>query len=292
MVKNMLDSDIKNLTDKTIDEALDNYSKTYTSIEHDSKSLLGLIDTLQYLKEDHKLQSTPVDIFKTISHEEFKMIVKEIFTKENRYLKIHRDYYFFPYDLRAFRGILFVLFLVLFFNLHHIDRSKCLQRKIIFSRKISNPVLAFVYIVIVLFISMILWEWVKHLFLKYIMGDAYILQTIDVPYSYLLTLLNVSMMTIIFILLNRYIFKYYSKIQATQDALCIVGTQIKSIPKQEILEFKKQTWSVKKSFEIFGLSMLFWRPLLRINLKNGQVYYLRSNNAKHLKEDLEDWLKS
>jgi hypothetical protein len=32
---------------------------------------------------------------------------------------------------------------------------------------------------------------------------------------------------------------------------------------------------------------MFWKSVVKIELKNGQVFYLRAKNAQHLKEDLE-----
>jgi hypothetical protein len=35
----------------------------------------------------------------------------------------------------------------------------------------------------------------------------------------------------------------------------------------------------------------FYKPVVKLTLKDGSVFYLRSANAEHLKEDLERWLR-
>lgn len=293
-VKSTIRDDVENLSDENIDKALKAYSKTYTSVEHDSDSLVGLINTVKYLREDHKLEKTPVDIFKTITHDDFRQVVKDTFTKNNSYSVIYRDYYFFPYDVSVISTLMFVLFLVLYFNLHHIDRMKnnlkCTHRSIVISRRLSNRFLGFLYAVFIWLISTLIWGWIKHLFSKYIVGDAHYLYTIDVPYSYFWTLSDMIITIVIFVIFSRYVFKYWAKLEVTSDALCIVGHRVKSISKKEIESIKVEPWNIVKSIKSYGTSILFWRPVLQISLKNGQVIYLRSRNAKHLAEDLKKCL--
>jgi hypothetical protein len=69
-----------------------------------------------------------------------------------------------------------------------------------------------------------------------------------------------------------------------------VGNKIQNIHKKNIRNMEIATWSIGKFKNIFGYSMLFWKPLLKIQTDQNQLYYLRTGNAKHLEEDLQKWL--
>lgn len=295
-VKSTIKNDVENISDDNIDKALKTYSKTYTSVEHDNNSLMELVETVQYLREDHKLEKTPVDIFKTITHKDFRQVVKNTFTKNNSYSVIDRDYHFFPHDVSVISILMFVLFLLLYFNLHHIDRVvnnlTSTHRDIIISRRLSNRFLGFLYFVFIFLVASLIWGWLEHLFLKYIVGDVHYLYTIDVPYSYLWTLLDILITIIAFVIFSRYVFKYWAKLEVTSNTLYIVGHRVKTIAKEEIVGIKVEPWNIVKTIKSYGISILFWKPVLKISLKNGQVIYLRSKNARYLEEDLEKWLQA
>ena len=289
----MIKDDMKNISNETINEALKTYSKYYTSVEHDAKSLMVLIDTAQYIRENHNIKKTSVEVFNEITHEDFRKVIKETFTKENSYRIIYREYYYFPYDtlVMLISGIIFLL--ALYFNLGYIDRKqkklKFAYRQVVIQRRLSNPFLGFFYIIGIFFISMYFWEWAKYLFFKYVMGKAFFEYTFDVPYSYIWGVAEIIISTTILLLFCRYMFSYWAKLEATPDVLCLVGHRVKAIAKKDILEIEVEPWNIIKSFKCFGISILFWKPLLKIVLKNGKVYYLRSKNAKHLEEDLKKW---
>jgi len=234
------------------------------------------------------------EFFKSITYEDFRQVIKDTFTQKNTYSLIYRDYYFFPYDVAVISTLMFVLFLVLYFNLHHIDRMKnnlkCTHRSIVISRRLSNRFLGFLYAVFIWLMSTLIWEWIKYLLSKYIAGDAHYLYTIDVPYSYFWTLSDMIITIVAFVILSRYVLKYWAKLEVTSDALCIVGHRVKSISKKEIESIKVEPWNIVKSIKSYGMSILFWKPVLQISLKNGQLIYLRSRNAKHLAEDLKKCL--
>ena len=294
-VKSTLKNDMENISDENIDKALKSYSKIYTSVEHDNNSLMELVETVEYLRTDHKSDKTPVEFFKSITHEDFRQVIKDTFTQNNTYSLIYRDYYFFPYDVSVISTLMFVLFLVLYFNLHHIDRMKhniqCTHRSVTLSRRLSNRFLGFLYFVFIFLVASLIWGWLEYLFLKFIIGDAHYLHTIDVPYSYFWTLFDMLMIIFSFVIFSRYVFKYWAKLEVTEDTLCIVGHGVKTIAKEEIVGVKAEPWTIVKSIKSYGMSILFWKPLLQISLNDGQVIYLRNKNAKHLEEDLEKWLQ-
>ena len=293
MVKQMISEDIKHITDVTIDKALKAYSKTYTSVEHDNASLMDLITQMQYLIEKLKIDKTPVEIFQTITHEDFRKVLKETFRDENAYVAVHRDYYFFPYDTVVISLLGMIILFLLYFNLYYLDIRNnavhCVSREVLLSRRVSNRFLGFLYFMFIFLFASLMWAWIQYLFFTYVMGDINFKYTIDVPYSYLLTAGDMIMSIVIFLLLCRYIFRYWAKLEVTADALCLVGHRMKSIPKEDITDIQVVRWSIVKSFKSIGISILFWKPLVQLSLKDGSIYYIRSSNAIFLEKHLQQW---
>ena len=75
-----------------------------------------------------------------------------------------------------------------------------------------------------------------------------------------------------------------------ENEIYLVGNKIQVIHKENIQSLDIEKWSIGKFKNILGYSMLFWKPLLKIQTYQNQLYYLRTGNAKHLEEDLQKWL--
>jgi len=290
-VRDAIKGDLKNLSNETIDDALREYKKYYTSVEHDSNTLMGLIDTTQYLQEEFASSKSSYQFFDSINHTNFREALNQTFVDKHLYSVIYRDYYLFPYDVVLLGLLSFVMMIVLYFKLYPLDKigqkSNCAYRNIIMSRRISNRFLGFFYIFAIYFVSSFLWEWIKYLFLTYLIGNSTYLQSIDVPYSYIWTISDMILGILVFLLLCRYLFPYFARLVVTQDGIYLIGHRVKSIPKAEIADIQTIHWNFSKSLKSFGISILFWRPLLKITLNNDKEIYIRSAHAEHLKEDLE-----
>jgi predicted Zn-dependent peptidase len=293
-VRKAINDDLASLSDEMIDEALREYKKHYTSIEHDSAALMGLIGATQYLKEKFNTLESPYQFFKRINHENFRTILRNAFVDEQHYSAIYREYYFFPYDAALLGMLSFIVLLVMYFKLYQFDKKgqkiACSYRTIIMSRRISNRFIAFIYVVAIYYVSLSLWAWLKYILLTYVVGDNSYLFGIDVPYSYFWTALDIVLGIVLFLLLCRYLWPYYAKLVVTKEGICLIGHRIKTIPKDDIAEIQIAPWQLATLFNSFGFSMLFWKPLLKIMLKNGETIYIRNRFADHLKEDLETHL--
>ncbi|RLA60751.1 MAG: hypothetical protein DRQ78_09265 [Epsilonproteobacteria bacterium] len=293
-VRKNIEKDKKHLSHKVIAEALKEYRKTYTAIEYDSGSLMELIENKKYLQEKYDSKQSAYEIFNTITDEEFRITVQEAFVDENTYSIIYRDYYFFPHDISIFSFFMFVILVFLYFKLYHIDRIQknilCTQRNTIISRRISNRFLGFIYIIGIFIVSAYVWGWVKYLFFTYILGDSFYVYAIDIPYSYLWTFFDYVMSIVVFLLLCKYIFPYFSRIEISKEHMCVIGHSIIVLDKENIESLSVVKWNIKKSIKGYGLSLLFWKPLVCVTMKDGKKYYMRSRNAQHLKEDLEQYL--
>ncbi len=290
-VRDAINNDLKNLSNETIDDALREYKKYYTSVEHDSNTLMDLIDTTQYLQEEFASSKSSYQFFDSINHANFREALNQTFVDKHLYAVIYRDYYLFPYDVVLLSLLSFVIMITLYFRLYHLDKigqkSNCAYRNIIMSRRISNRFLGFIYIFAIYFISSFFWEWIKYLFLTYFIGNSTYLQNLDVPYSYIWTISDMILGILVFLLLCRYLFPYFARLVVTQDGIYLIGHRVKTIPKADIKDIQTTSWNLTNSFKSFGISMLFWKSLIKITLNDGKEVYIRSSHAEHLKEDLE-----
>lgn len=293
-VRKALKEDLNELSDETIDNALREYKKRYTAKEHDSDTLMSLIGTAQYLNEEFNSTNTSYQLFDSIDHNSFRATLKETFIDEHAYSSIFRSYYFFPYDVSLLGILFFIILLVSYFKLYSFDnwhqKMTCRYRNITMTRRISNRFIGFVYIVIIYYISAVAWEWLKYLFFNYLVGDINYIASIDVPYSYLWTASDMIVSLLFFLLFCRYLFPYFGRLVVTLEGICLIGHRVKTILKEEIADIQITPWQLSNAFNSFGLSILFWKPLLKITLKDGEAIYIRNKNAKHLKEDLEKHL--
>lgn len=293
-IQKMIKADKLSISDKEISKALKSYHSTYyTAIEHDSDTLMGLLSTSEHLRTKHDINnSTHYQLFASITIEEFRKVVNKNLVHRNSYMYINRDYYFFPHDTVVIELLGTLLFILLYFNIlrtFHFKRyGKFIKREIRFSRRVSNRFMSFLVFVWLLFLSTLLWEWSKYLFSFLILGDPYYLYTIDVPYSYLVTLLDMVFSIGYFILLYRW-YNYQISLEVFDNHLYIMGSQYRHIKKSDILSFEITKRKEARYKYIIGTNFFFWRPLLKMQCKEGKVYYFRTNNAQHLLEDLSQW---
>ena len=295
-VKTTIENDMKHLSDTIIQEAIDQYGKeVYASIEHDSHSLMDTVLTSRYMRKEHNItKQTSYEVFSSITPEEYRAVLAETFIPNNYYSYITRDYYFFPLEMYAISILAFIFLFIIYFWLYRIDlkgfRMMYTQRDIVMQRRVTNRFVGFLIFVFIFILSSIVWEWGKYLISKYLMGDPFYLTTIDVPYSYIFTALDPVFYLFVFILLYRYLFSYYARLDVVENAMYAIGSKVKVFPKEEIESVEVAPWSVKNCRKIIGSMVRFWKPLVRINMKDGSIYYIRASQAEHLKEDIGKWI--
>ncbi len=292
-VHQMLQNDIKNIDTKTIQKALQAYEKDYyTAIEHDNESLMGLIETVQYLHDDYNItKQSSYEIFTSITPEEFKQTIKDVYTPKNSYGITYRDYYFFPMEMGVLS--LLTLALLIFFYIRHtrslLKKQNLLytQRDIILQRRVSSRFIGFLILIFTSIFASLLSEWIRYLFSKWVLGDPYYVMSIDVPYSYIATVLNPALYLVLFFILYRYLWRYYARIDVIDKGIVAIGNKIQFIEKDNIESLKVVPWKERIYKYTIGTAIRFWHPLVKVTLKNGESYYLRATDAEHLKEDLE-----
>ncbi|SFV60778.1 FIG007959: peptidase, M16 family [hydrothermal vent metagenome] len=290
-------NDIKDLNDSTIDDALKSYEeKYYKSIEHDSASLVSLVDMAQYLREDHNItDKSSYDLFKSITHQEIRDTIAKVFKPENRYTLIYRDYYLFPMEMLVISLLSMILFFYIYIRVYRIGlkNQKILytHRDVVMYRRVSNRLFGFWILLITAIISNIVWEWIKYIISDTIMDDPNYLTTLDVPYSYIATILDPIGYLILFVIIYYNFWRYYARIDITKEHIIAIGNRVIIIPKDKIESISVVPWRIGLYRSTIGSSLLFWKPLVEIGLSDGSRYYIRASQADHLREDLTKWLK-
>ncbi len=287
-VRDAIKHDLTTLSNETIDDALREYKKYYTAIEHDSDSLMELITTAQYLQEEFDTANSSYHIFNTINHQDFRSTLNEIFIDNHHYSYINREYYFFPHDIMVMGVLSLIAMVIAYLKLPFLDKNTaCSARKITMSRRISNRFLGFIYIVAIYLFSAFIWSWFKHFFFTYIIGNNAYLFSMDMPYSYIWSVSDIIIGIFLFLFFCRYVFSYTARLAVTKEGFCLIGHRIKTFSKTDISNIQTTPWKMTKAFKTFGNAILFWKPLLKITLNDGEEIYIRHKHARHLKEDLE-----
>ena len=295
-VKKMMADDLKSITNTQIHKALKSYEKKYyTSVEHDSKTLMELIDMQRYLREEQNItNSTSYSIFQSITPEEFKKTLKTVFVPKNSYTLMYRDYYFFPFELPVLSLFSILILLYFYFKLSKYDLQKkgllYTHRDILFQRRVSSRFMGFLFFVITIFIVSVLWEWIKYYLSDFIFNDPYYLMTIDVPYSYIFTVLDPFLYVLLFIFIYKKLWKYYARIDVIDRAIVAVGNRVEVFNKDDIQKIDIVKWKPSYYSHTIGTSFRFWLALVSVKLSNNEIYYIRTTQAEHLKEDLEKWI--
>ncbi len=296
VVKRTISADIKELNSSTMDDALKSYGKHYKAVEHDSESLISLIDTAQYLREDHNItDKSSYEIFKSITHQDIRETLAKVFKDENSYMLIYRDYYFFPMEMLVLSLLSMILFVYIYIKVYifGLKKQKVLytQRDILMQRRVSNRIFGFWILLATAIITSISWDWIKYIIFDTIIGDPYYLETIDVPYSYIATVLDPILFLILFAVAYYNLWRYYARIDITKKYIVAAGNRVMVFSKDQIESVSTAPWKLGMYRSTIGSSMLFWKPLVELRLKSGKRYYIRASQASHLEEDLSRWLK-
>ncbi len=292
-VEEILQKDIENIDDATIKKALHAYeTEYYASTEHDNESLMDLIYTAQYIREDFNIsKQSAYEVFTSITPEEFKTVLKEVYTPENSYSIIYRDYYFFPMELGLLSLLVFLLFIFLYIKMHRFLLKKkgllYTHREVLLQRRVSSRFVGFLLFVFTYILAGILSDWLKYLFSKFVLGDPFYILGIDVPYSYIATALDPLIYVLFFFILYYYLWRYYARIDVIKEGIVAIGNRVAFIAKEDIALLKVVPYKERKYTQTIGTALRFWRDLLKVELHSGECYYLRAAQAVHLKEDLE-----
>ena len=294
-----INKDAKSLDKKVYNEAMSEYKKRYfEAVEHDTDTLMGLINSIKYIKENTNTPNeTPYSIFTKITPQEFQKTIANTFKEENRYSKIMQDYILFPYEALV---VLLVSLYVVILLLKYYTKVKLKELNIYFTkddimlqRRVTSRFVSFFIVGFMVILTVLVWGWIKYLLLETSDVIKYKLISLPLWAQYILSPVDLTIFMILFVLLFAIIFKNYTvNLFTTSDRLYLRGSRTNSFSKDSIKSLSISKYSPKLFNKIKGVMLRFWKPLIKLELQNGTIHYIRSDNPVKLKQILENWLNS
>jgi hypothetical protein len=165
------------------------------------------------------------------------------------------------------------------------------QRDVRFVRRISSRFTGAVVIILSYLIAALAETWIVYLFGKWILHDPYWVERIDVPLGHAVWFLELFLFLALFLAFYYLMWRYYAKLIVTDDKLIALGNRVLTIDKDQIADIEVVPAKERKWRQTLGTMLRFYKPVVKLTLKDGSAFYLRSANAEHLKEDLEKWLR-
>ncbi|ADV46922.1 M16 family metallopeptidase [Nitratifractor salsuginis] len=293
----MISADRQKMPHPLIEKTLWRYEKeNFTDIEHDTDTLMSMLGAMQYLREDFNItDKTPYDLFKSITPETFARTVSEAFAPRHRYLKVWRDYAFFPMELVAMSLLTLILFIltIVFYPswLMRIKGIRFTQRDVRLSRRLSSRFTGTLIFIVTYLLAALAEGWVIYLVGKWIFHDPYWVERIDAPLGHLIWFLEFFLFLALYVGLYYLLWRYYAKLFVTDDRMIALGNRVLAIDKDQIAAIDVVPARERKWRRTLGAMLRFYKPVVKLTLKDGKIYYLRNSNAQELKEDLERWMQ-
>ena len=284
--KKQIQDDSKNLSDLEINEALNMSKKIYTSFEHDTESLMDFIYSYKkFYKKYDQTTKTPSEILNTISPDEFRSTIEDTFISKNLYQKLTRDYHFFPHDFNIFVTL---MIFVMIYTIYRFFSIKIADRDIRMQRRLTSRLVSFLLIFLSIIVATILAQWIFYFTIKLFPINPLWENGYDTPTSYLIYLIDLLIsLFIIYIVVKKLFAWFYIKLFATNHTIILSGVRNKFIQMADIRNIEVISWSFSKLGKPHGISLMFWKPILKITSHKNEAIYIRSSNANHLKTDLE-----
>ncbi len=271
------------INDSVIEEALKQKRNFYDAVEHDTYSLMDSIDSFIWQQREFPGSKTPYQLLESITPQYFKKILHDTFTPENAYTTIRRDYRFFPYEAGILMFILFIISIIFFIRF---ITARVPKRKVVMRRSLTNWFTIFLIAILIGIVTEFADQWVEYLISKiYPIYPSYY----DIPTSYLFFIIEMIVDIFITYIVIKTLFRwfYLSLFVTTDHQLILSGANPRAIDLDRIKSLEVTPYFPRPWGKVYGNALLFWRKLLKITLDDGEEIYLRSSNAKHLKEDLE-----
>jgi len=275
------------INDTVIADAIKQKRNKYDAVEHDANSLMGSIESYIYYHRFFKDAKNPYELLDSVTPEYFRSVLKETFTPKHSYMVMGRDYVLFPYE----GGILVLLSAIVFGAMFaRFIGARVDKRKVRLKRGLVTWFTSLFIMALILFLMILVESWIVYLISKIVPISE---NMYDIPLSYLLiALILVLDIIILYTVIKMFFGWYYRKLFVTGDELILVGSKSKHIKLDQIDKLEVAPYFPRKWGKIYGNSIFFWKKLLKVKLKTGEELYLRSTNAKHLKEDIESLLRA
>ena len=292
LIQEQISHDIVNMDVKEIQEALKQSELYYAAKEHDAKTLMSLVSTQEYIQKYQNIYNkSAYEIFKDITPMQFQKVISETYKDEYRYLYIYKDYYIFPFDMLIL-SLLLLGSIIYFSKKFGYVKKQYTSRDVLFFRRLTNKFVSFHLFVFIILLALYLDSWLNYFFFEYFFDNPQYLYTLDEPFYLISSILGFIPFLLIYVVLLLLFFKrYFTNLDVTKEAINVVGIKVIVIEKSTILKIEKMGWNIKHAFNVYGVSPFFFKPLVKIEHKQG-ICYLRAKNAEELEEDLKKWLLS
>jgi predicted Zn-dependent peptidase len=272
------------LSDNQIKEALENSKKSYDAKEHDSRTLMHMLFNYQEFKRIYKDSKSPYDLLEEITPTEFKQTIHKAFAPANRYEFIARDYHFFPHEVVIFFAILFFISLYAVYRLF----GTKMENRILFERRLTSKFISFFVILFSIILATFMANWLYYFLSKILPISPLWANGYDTPFSYLIYFVDFLIsLAVLYFVIKKFFKWFYIKLFVTNHTLVLTGAKSKFISIADIRDLEVVPWSISKFAATHGISLLFWKPLLKVTSHQNDAIYLRTKNAEHLKDDLE-----
>jgi predicted Zn-dependent peptidase len=274
------------INDSTIKTAIKQKLKHFEAVEHDVDSLMSTINKSQYFKRFYGdlAEKTPYTLLKEITPQMYKKVLKETFTRDNAYTVIQRDYVWFPYEGLILTFLMTILFLYLVMKFYSANVNR---RNIRLQRRLTNRFTSFIIILTSIMVAELLYTWIEYALVTFVGLNPLWRESFDIPISYFIMIVEFLFSLLITYFVVKKLFSwFFTKLYVTQKSLILVGAKSRYINLKDIAYCEVTPWSAKLWGKIHGVSLLFWRPLLKIVSNQNEEIYLRSIHADHLAEDL------
>ncbi|WP_457748029.1 M16 family metallopeptidase [Sulfurimonas sp.] len=297
LIQKQLLGDINKMSNKEIQEALKQSKLYYTSLEHDSETLMNLVDTQEYLHLYQNIyDKTPYEIFNSITPEYFQSEITQSFADVYRYLYIYRDYYFFPFDMLVISMLMFFAIILLFKKASKLQLARLgvtyKERDVVLSQRVTGYFITTVVFIIIFLLSAYIDDWLNYYIFLLFFDNAKYMYTLSQPLNYIYEILDFILFLAIYIFVSLTLFRgFYTKVELTNEKLYLLGLSVLVIDKSEIQEIKSVPWSLSKYFKTCGVSVVFFRRLVEVRYGESKVIYLRVKEPQEFVEDLNIWLK-
>ncbi len=297
-VKDMIDNETQNgkITDEIISESIKYYMQTFELTSLDARNLMNL--AIGYYKR-YKLFGEEVNyyqILKSLNPKEFREILQKRYSTGFNYEEYNRPHIYSQIE-NYFVIIISAIFGIWFFY-KIFNREKDLI-KIRYIKSLSYSPLAILELFFILSFVVLIFAFLDT-HLKYLLESSLWFNDVDYYpyYKYFFNALNLFL----FIGAGYLSLSYFIKTIYIEDNSLVLDSfssyhtkidfqKIKTIKTLNDFQMARvpKLWFNKK-FRLSIYDPFFWRERLLITLKNGEVYYLATKNAKEVEMELKKFI--
>lgn len=299
MIRRQIALDRDTLDDAVIADALRKLSRArFEALEHDVDTLMGLIDTMRYLREDLGItDKTPPQILRAISPEQFRDVIRELLQPERRYEFFYVDYALFPYDIDLLGLLFYITIIILYIKIGRLQLLDLGYRyapyDVIAADRLGSRFFSLLIFIVALLLSVIAAAWLEHLVLDTVTGIPFATQTLQNGGLFAHMIVYLILIYVLFYGILRTVFGGYAyRVELAGEHLAVFGFHSRVFTRAMIASAEVTRDAPLYATTTFGVALLFRRPVVRLTLHDGTVRRLRCHHPKPFAQKINVWLHS